>query len=197
MSMDHKDTDPQAARDAEAAPDDPDATAVLVETPGADRGREQLREALAAAEARVLESRDAHLRALAELDNVRRRAVRDIENAHRYGLEKFAAELLAVRDSLELGLEAGRSADVESLLAGKEATLKLLTSAFEKFNIREINPVGEPFDPRLHEAMSMQESQTAEPNSVLQVVQKGYQLHDRLLRPARVIVAKAPDGPPA
>lgn len=196
MSMGHKDADQQIAGDTGAPEDDPEATAVLVDTPGEDRSVKQLREALAAAEAKVRESHDAHLRAVAELDNVRRRAVRDIENAHRYGLEKFATELLAVRDSLEMGLEVGRTADVESLLAGKEATLKLLASAFEKFSILEINPVGEPFDPRLHEAMSMQESDTAEPDSVLQVVQKGYQLHGRLLRPARVIVAKAREGSP-
>ncbi len=169
---------------------DPDATAVLIETPDERRTLEQLREALAAAEAKVEEARDAHMRAVAELENVRRRAVRDVESAHRYGLEKFASELLHVRDSLELGLEVGKNADLQSLLAGKEATLKLLERAFERFNIVEVNPVGAPFDPQLHEAMAMEESDTAEPNSVLKVVQKGYQLNGRLLRPARVIVAK-------
>ena len=97
------------------------------------------------------------------------------------------------RDSLELGLEAGEKADVRSLLAGKEATLRLLSKAFEKHGIVEINPVGAPFDPQLHEAMAMQDSATAEPNTVLQVVQKGYQLNGRLLRPARVIVARSPE----
>ena len=124
----------------------------------------------------------------------RKRVARDLENAHKFGLEKFAAELLEVRDSLELGLEAGDKADARSLLAGKEATLRLLTKAFEKQDIAEINPVGAPFDPQLHEAIAMQESATAESNTVLQVVQKGYQLNGRLLRPARVIVAKAPSA---
>lgn len=193
MSTGHKDVETRHA----AADGDPDATAVLVDAPAEGRSVEQLREALATAEAQAQESRDNHMRAMAELENVRRRAVRDVENAHRYGLEKFASELLAVCDSLELGLEAGEKAEARSLLAGKEATLKLLQRAFDRFNIVEINPVGEPFDPQLHEAISMQESDTAEPNSVLQVIQKGYQLNGRLLRPARVIVAKARGAPGA
>jgi molecular chaperone GrpE len=154
----------------------------------------------AAAEAKAEESWNNYLRAAAELENVRRRAQRDIENAHKFGLEKFAQELLPVKDSLELGLEMGADQagqiDARTLLAGKEATLRLLERAFQKFNLKEINPVGEPFNPQLHEAMQMQESATAEPDSVLQVVQKGYELNGRLLRPARVIVARAPAGRP-
>jgi molecular chaperone GrpE len=192
MSMVEKDGNSQPATDTALMSGDPEATAVLVETPDKRRADDELEQALAVAEEKARESRDNHLRALAEIENVRRRAARDVENAHRYALEKFATELLAVRDTLEMGLEAGEKADVRSLLAGKEATLKLLTRAFEKFSIAEINPLGQPFDPQLHEAMAMQESATAEPNSVLQVVQKGYQLNGRLLRPARVIVAKAP-----
>lgn len=190
--MVEKDGNSQPATDTALMSGDPEATAVLVETPDKRRADDELEQALAVAEEKARESRDNHLRALAEIENVRRRAARDVENAHRYALEKFATELLAVRDTLEMGLEAGEKADVRSLLAGKEATLKLLTRAFEKFSIAEINPLGQPFDPQLHEAMAMQESATAEPNSVLQVVQKGYQLNGRLLRPARVIVAKAP-----
>lgn len=178
----------------DAAPDiDPEATAVLTDTAEEARTPEQLRQALTAAESRLDEARDAHMRAVAELENIRRRAVRDVESAHRYGLERFAGELLQVIDSLEAGLEVGQKADARSLLAGKEATLKLLQKAFEKFGIAEINPEGQPFDPQLHEAMAMEESGSAEPSSVLKVVQKGYQLNGRLLRPARVIVAKAPD----
>lgn len=195
MNMGQKDADPRATAEGLRPDADPEATAVLVDTPDLRRGGDALQQALAAAEQQAVENRENHLRALAEIENVRRRAVRDVESAHRYGLEKFAAELLAVRDSLELGLEAGEKADVRSLLAGKEATLKLLAKAFEKFNITEINPLGEPFDPQFHEAIAMQESDRAEPNSVLQVVQKGYQLNGRLLRPARVIVANAPGGP--
>jgi molecular chaperone GrpE len=166
---------------------DPEATAVLQPEPGGDAR-------LTAAESKAQESWNNYLRAIAELENVRKRAQRDVENAHRYGLEKFAQELLGVKDSLEMGLEAGSNADARSLLEGKEATLKLLKRAFEKFNVSEIDPRGEPFDPQLHEAMAAQESNTAEPDSVLQVVQKGYQLNGRLLRPARVIVAKTPTG---
>jgi molecular chaperone GrpE len=177
----------------DARPDfDPEATAVLTETPGDSRTPAQLQEALAATESKLDEARDAHMRAVAELENIRRRAVRDVEGAHRYGLEKFAAELLQVVDSLEAGLEAGKKADAESLLAGKQATLKLLQKAFEKFGIEEISPEGAPFDPQQHEAIAMEESARAEPNSVVKVIQKGYQLNGRLLRPARVVVAKAP-----
>ena len=180
----------------DAEPDiDPEATAVLTDAPEEARTPEQLRQALAATEAKLDEARDAHMRAVAEQENIRRRAVRDVESAHRYGLEKFASELLQVLDSLEAGLEAGITADARSLLAGKEATLKLLKRAFEKFNIQEIDPAGAPFDPQLHEAIGMEESASAEPNSVLKVIQKGYQLNGRLLRPARVIVARAPERP--
>ena len=178
----------------DARPDfDPDATAVLTDTTEDARTPEQLRQALAATEAKLDEVRDAHMRAVAEQENIRRRAARDVDSAHRYGLERFASELLEVLDSLEAGLEVGKNADVGSLLAGKEATLKLLKRAFEKFNIQEIEPAGAPFDPQLHEAMALEESASAEPNSVLKVIQKGYQLNGRLLRPARVIVAKAPE----
>lgn len=171
-------------------PEDPEATAVLTDQPANGGGAGQLEQALADAEARALENWNNYLRAVAEMENIRRRAQRDVESAHKYGLEKFAQELLAVKDSLEMGVEAAATADARSLLAGKEATLKLLNKAFERFNIAEINPVGAPFDPQQHEALAMQESATAEPGSVLQVIQKGAEMNGRLLRPARVIVAK-------
>ncbi|MDP6437778.1 MAG: nucleotide exchange factor GrpE [Gammaproteobacteria bacterium] len=153
-------------------------------------------EALERAEAAAEENWNKYLRAVAELDNVRKRAIRDVENARRYGAEGLAAELLTVADSLEMGLEAADNdgATVESLLEGKQATLKLLQVAMEKTGITAISPEGEPFDPEMHEAMSMQESDTAEPNTVIIVVQRGYQLNGRLLRPARVIVAREPAG---
>jgi len=132
---------------------------------------------------------DRYLRAAAETENVRKRAARDVEHARRYALESFGKELLAVKDSLELGLAAAESADAASLLAGSEATLKLLATTLERFGVSEVDPEGEPFDPELHEAMTMQPSADAEPGSVLTVVQKGYTLNGRLLRPARVIVA--------
>jgi molecular chaperone GrpE len=151
----------------------------------------ELRVALAQAEENVKQQRDQYLRSLAELDNVRKRAQRDIESAHRYALERFAEELLPVRDSLELAVRNGASGDLASVLAGQEATLKLLEKAFEKFSIRQIEPKGERFDPTLHEAVLMQPSNDAAPNSVLTVVQSGYELNGRLLRPARVVVATA------
>ena len=140
-------------------------------------------------------ARDAQLRAAAELDNIRKRAQRDIENAHRFALERFAGELLDVRDSLELAAQNAATADAQSLAAGQEATLQLLAKAFEKYSIQRIDPLGAPFDPALHEAVVMQDSATVKPDSVLQVLQSGYQLNGRLLRPARVIVARAPQAP--
>jgi molecular chaperone GrpE len=126
---------------------------------------------------------------------VRKRAQRDIESANRYGLEKLAAELLPVKDSLALAVQSSDRADAASLKSGQAATLQLLSKALAKFGVTEIDPLGEPFDPARHEAMLAQESATAEPNSVLQVVQPGYELNGRLLRPARVIVAKEPSRP--
>ena len=155
---------------------------------------EQLSRELAEAQALAAQHRDQLLRAAAELDNIRKRAARDVEQAHRYALEKFAQELLPVRDSLELACANVANADSASLVAGQEATLKLLARSFEKFAIVGIEPVGEPFDPQRHEAMALQPSTTAEPDSVLQVVQRGYELNGRLLRPARVIVARAPES---
>jgi molecular chaperone GrpE len=150
-----------------------------------------LEAALAAAQAEAQANRDAQLRALAELENVRKRAQRDIENAHRYALERFAGELLPVRDSLELALQSG-AADANGLLSGVEATLKLLGKAFEKGGITRIDPAGGAFDPALHEAVLAQPSADVPEGSVLQVLQSGYQVGGRLLRPARVIVSKAP-----
>jgi len=140
------------------------------------------------AEAAATENWDRYLRTAAELENVRKRASRDVENAHRYALERFSRELLAVRDSLEMGI-AAEGASVESLLEGSEATLKVLGSTMQQFGIEVVDPVGEPFDPDLHEAISMQPSDDVEPGSVVIVVQKGYSLNGRLLRPAMVVVA--------
>ncbi len=138
------------------------------------------------------ENWDKYVRALAELDNVRKRALRDVDNARKFALERFASDLLAVRDSLELGLTTGEQTDIEAIRDGCEATLKLLTSTMEQFGISEIDPRGEPFDPQLHEAITMQPSDDMEPGSVLTVFQKGYILNGRLLRPARVVVSAEP-----
>jgi molecular chaperone GrpE len=153
---------------------------------------ERLQQALAQAQQLASGHKDQYLRAVAELDNVRKRAQRDVENASRYGLEKFAVELLPVLDSLQAAVSNSGPMDARRLIEGQDATLKLLVKAFERLNIRAINPAGEPFDPARHEAVMAQESATAEPNSVLQVVQPGFELAGRLLRPARVIVARAP-----
>ncbi|HEB98200.1 MAG TPA: nucleotide exchange factor GrpE [Thiotrichales bacterium] len=137
------------------------------------------------------------LRLQAEIENLRKRAERDVANAHKFALEKFLTELLPVKDSLEMGLAAaaeGEQIDVAKLKEGTELTLKMLGDALEKYGIREINPEGEKFDPAFHEAMSMQEREDVDPNTVVTVVQKGYTLNDRLIRPAMVIVAKAPQG---
>jgi molecular chaperone GrpE len=167
-------------------------TAVLPETAAQLVELERVQQALAEAEERSRGHWDQYMRALADLENVRKRAQRDIEAANRYGLEKFAAELLPVQDSLELAVQnAGKTPDVRTLIQGQDATLKLLSKALEKIGVVVINPLGEPFDPARHEAMLAQESATAEPNSVLQVVQPGYEINGRLLRPARVIVSKA------
>ena len=167
-------------------------TAVLPETAASLVELERLQQALTEAEERAKNHWDQYLRAVADLDNVRKRAQRDIEAANRYGLEKFAQELLPVWDSLDLAVQnAGKAADLRTLVQGSEATLQLLSKALKKIGVAPINPQGEPFDPARHEAMMAQESATAEPNSVLQVVQPGYELNGRVLRPARVIVSKS------
>ena len=149
-----------------------------------------LQDAVTAAEMKALESRDLYMRALAEMENMRKRAARDVEQAHKYALEKFAQDLITVKDSLELGLAAGPAATAENLVAGMQATLQLLTKAFERAGITGIEAQGQPFNPELHEAMVTQESADHPANTVLQVIQTGYQLNGRLLRPARVIVSR-------
>jgi molecular chaperone GrpE len=146
---------------------------------------------VAALQAKADENWDRYLRAAAETENVRKRAARDVENAHKFALENFSRDMLAIKDSLEMGIQAAANADVETLMAGKEATLKLLSTTLERFGIEELDPQGEPFDPEFHEAVSMQPSTELEPGSVLVVVQKGYSLNGRLLRPAMVIVVAA------
>ncbi|MDR2000712.1 MAG: nucleotide exchange factor GrpE, partial [Zoogloeaceae bacterium] len=132
---------------------------------------------------------DAWLRAKAETENVRRRAQEDIAKAGKFAAEKFAGEMLAVKDSLEAAL-ADQEQDAAALRAGVELTLKQLAAAFERSNLREINPQDEKFDPYQHQAISQIEAD-GEPNRVITILQKGYALHDRILRPAMVIVSKA------
>lgn len=165
------------------------------ETGATDDAEAVPRDDLAEAQASAQENWNKYLRAVAELDNFRKRAARDVEQARKFGVERLAAELLAVVDSLEMGLEAGGSASAESLLEGKKATLRLLKATLEKFGIGEIDPAGDAFDPQLHEALSIQPAPEAPPGSVVTVVQKGYQLNGRLLRPARVVVAGSATAP--
>ena len=139
----------------------------------------------------VGESVDKALRATAELENIRRRTSRDIENAHKYALERFVNELLPVIDSMELGINASQSAeDLESLREGMDLTLKKLFDCLEKFGVKAIDPAGEKFDPEWHEAVSMQELEGSDSGQVVTVMQKGYELNGRLVRPAMVVVAK-------
>lgn len=174
----------------DGGPEDSEAADATVSAEGEAAGTAEIDALRQKAE----ENWERYLREAAEVQNIRKRAARDVENARRYALENFSRELLQVKDSLEMGLAAAESADIETLLAGKEATLKQLATVLEQFGVTEIEPTGEPFDPELHEAMTLQPSAAAEPGSVLAVVQKGYALNGRLLRPARVIVAAEPGG---
>jgi molecular chaperone GrpE len=153
-----------------------------------DAPAEDLEGRLRQAEQAAQEHQEAFLRARADSENFRRRSQTEIANAHKFAVENFATELLAVKDSLEAAL-ASSNATTESMKSGVELTLRQLKSVFEKFNVKEIDPLGEKFDPHRHQAISTVESD-AEPNTVVQVLQKGYLLHDRVIRPALVIVAK-------
>ena len=154
---------------------------------------EQLQKQLKQAEKKAEENWDKALRVQAEMENLKRRTQKDLENAHKYGLEKFAKELLSVIDSLELGIQASTSdnPEVVALKHGSELTIKQFESVFAKFNIEAIDPVGQTFNPELHQAMTMQPSADVEPNTVLNVFQKGYILNGRLIRPAMVVVSQA------
>ncbi|MFD2231374.1 nucleotide exchange factor GrpE [Alkalimarinus sediminis] len=136
--------------------------------------------------------KDQALRATADAQNIRRRAEKDVEKAHKFALEKFSKELLPVVDSLEKTIESSQSGEGEksALVEGVEMTLSILMASLKKFSVEPVDPVGEPFDPALHEAMSMVDAPDAEPNSVIAVIQKGYTLNGRLIRPAMVMVAK-------
>jgi molecular chaperone GrpE len=158
---------------------------------GGESALADLEQKLAAAQAEAEKLREDWLRAKAETENVRRRGVEDVAKAHRFGVEGFAGALLAVKDSLDAALTV-ENTSIESFKEGVEITARQLDSVFEKFAIRAINPVGEKFDPHRHQAISQVESDQ-EANTVVAVLQKGYLLHDRVLRPALVTVAKAPN----
>ncbi len=176
-------TEEASAADAQDAPEG--------EQPVDEMSR--LQEQLDAAETAAGMARDELLRVQAEMQNLRRRTEQDIEKAHKFGQEKFSTELLAVMDNLERSAAAAEASEDEAVQAikeGVELTLKGCMDCFKRFNIEAVDPLGEPFDPQLHQAMSIQESPDAEPNSVIAVMQKGYTLHGRVIRPAMVMVSK-------
>lgn len=190
-----QDSQQQADTESTETSESPDSGDVNVDELKSSPDQHQLDQQLEEALQQATDSQDKMLRTQAEMENLRKRTERDVSNAHKYAVEKFANEILQVKDSLELGLlsasEGAEDIDVAKLQEGTTLTLKILGNVFEKFAIEELNPVGEAFDPNLHEAMTMQESAEHDPNTVLTVVQKGYTLHGRLIRPAMVIVSKA------
>ncbi|MHC6223924.1 nucleotide exchange factor GrpE [Pseudomonas sp. X10] len=145
-------------------------------------------------EEQLAAAQDQSLRTAAELQNIRRRAEQDVEKAHKFALEKFAGDLLPVIDSLERGLELSSADDetIRPMREGIELTLKMFHDTLKRYKLEAVDPHGEPFNAEHHQAMAMQESAEVEPNSVLKVFQKGYLLNGRLLRPAMVVVSKAP-----
>lgn len=169
----------------------------LTEPPSSEALIAELKRELAEAEQKAQENWDKAVRALAEMDNLKKRTQKELEDAHKYALNNFAKELLPVLDSLELGLQAasGDSEEVKKFREGNELTIKQFETVFTKFNIETINPMGEAFNAERHQAMVMQELPGATPNTVVNVFQKGYMLNGRLLRPAMVVVAKAPEKP--
>jgi molecular chaperone GrpE len=178
-------------QDAEAAGDQIQHAEEELEQAGEDL--QQAEDALSAAEQEVARHRDAMLRMQAEMDNTRKRLVRDAEKSRRFALERIMKDLLQVLDTMERGLQAGKeSATVESLLEGQELTLKMLTKVLSEHNLELVDPAGEPFNPEFHEAVTMLPSPDHEEGTVTEVLQKGYKLHDRLVRPAMVVVSSKP-----
>ena len=172
----------------------------LVEETGASEEKaattEELQLMLEDARNKADENWNQLLRTKAEIENLQRRHERELENAHKFALERFATDILAVRDSMELGLQAANNdgADVDSLRQGTELTLKLLSDVMEKFKIVQVDPDGEPFNPEFHQAMSTQPRDDVPPNTVIAVMQKGYTLNERLIRPAMVMVSQGDVG---
>lgn len=166
---------------------------VIEEASVSDQDHGELMNLLEDARAKADDHWDQLMRTRAEVDNLRKRGQRDLENAHKYALDKISQDMLQVWDSLELGNQAAldESADVNTIREGTELTLKLLVDVMKRHGIEQLNPEGEIFNPEFHQAMSMQERDDVEPNTVVAVVQKGYQLNGRLLRPAMVMVSKA------
>ncbi len=178
--------------DADKQADTPENDGSATEDAPVELDIESLSAALAIERSRADENWDRVLRMQADMENQRKRSQRDVQNARKFALEGMINDLLPVRDSLEMGITAASQtdADISSIVEGSELTLKMLSQAFEKYNIEEVNPVDQKFNPEFHQAMSMQEIEGRDSNTVVNVLQKGYTLNDRLIRPALVIVAK-------
>ncbi|WP_409422697.1 nucleotide exchange factor GrpE [Pseudaeromonas sp. ZJS20] len=181
QAMDQQQPQPEQEQAAQAVPE-------------VEFDMQALLEKLESAEAAAAEERDRAVRAVAEMENIRRRAAQDVEKAHKFALEKFVGELLPVIDNLERALEAGDQANevLKPLLEGVELTLQAMQNSVAKFGVQAIDPQGKPFDPNQHQAMSLIENAEVAPNTVIAVMQKGYELNGRVVRPAMVMVAKAP-----
>ena len=177
---------------------DEQASDINAEPQAATDPAQAAQERIVELEGQLASAQENALRAAAEVQNIRRRAEQDIVKAHKFALEKFATDLLAVLDSLERGLEVSDPADetIRPMREGMELTYKLFLDTMKRFQVERVDPQGEPFNPELHQAMAMEESIHAEPNSVLKVFQCGYVMNGRLLRPAMVVVSKAPSEAP-
>lgn len=196
-SSEDKKLDPKAEQGMEENIDKEEDSAEEVEEVDEQSQLIETMQRLVKAEAVIAHQKDEVLRVQAEMQNLRRRTEQDVEKAHKFGQERLSIELLAVMDNLERALQVGMDREDESvkaLLDGVELTLKSFVDCFRKFSIVQIDPLGEPFDPQLHQAMSMQENPNVEPDTVTAVMQKGYTLHGRVIRPAMVMVSKAPEG---
>ena len=185
----------EAAADASETTFEESAAEMETDSEIAENSAEDLSQLLEQARSKADEHYEQMMRAHAELENLKRRHERDLENAHKYALDKFVAELLGVWDSLELGLNAAQdeAANVQKLREGTELTLKMLGDAMNKFGVEQVDPIDQPFDPEMHQAMSMQPRADVPANTVVAVVQKGYKLNGRLVRPAMVMVSQAAD----
>jgi molecular chaperone GrpE len=186
-------TQEQQAAEQQAAEEAMQAQTDSPENQAGSESDDDLAEQLAEAQGKVKEYWDQIVRLNAEIDNNRKRAQRDVENAHKFAVKNFVESLLPIADSMELGLNAANAdnVNIDSIKQGIEMTHELFVKTMEKNGIEVVDPKGEKFDPELHQAMSMVETDEVEPNTVLDVMQKGYTLNDRLIRPAMVVVSKA------
>lgn len=195
MSSEDKSLSPEEqAVDVEQVAPASEAEVLEGEFESSEEGRiAELEKKLALAEDKIAEQKDSVVRAAAEVDNIRRRTAQDVEKAHKFALDKFAAELLPVIDNMELALShADRESDeLKPMIEGVELTLKAMLNSVEKFGVVAIDPKDAPFDPERHQAMSMQEIPGVPANTVIAVMQKGYELNGRVIRPAMVMVSKA------